>query len=128
MRKCGTFEVPISSVLPGRCCLPSKDQENGEVHRIQIQSLVDWSVHAVRGRGDPPPGLHLVHTGGYLDDRVCCDHCLWEGGLFLLNEQVERRTRKVTEVASGKLLRTRPRFRRWAWVCHSGPLSGASTG
>ena len=27
------------------------------------------------------------------------------GGLFLLNEQVERRTRKVTEVASGKLLK-----------------------
>src|SRR5271157_1369659 len=69
----------ISSVLPGGCCLPSKDQENGEVHRIQIQSLVDWSVHAVLGRGDPPPGLHLVHTGGYLDDRVCCDHCLWDG-------------------------------------------------
>jgi hypothetical protein len=31
-----------ASVAPGGWCFLSKDQENGEVHRIQIQALVDY--------------------------------------------------------------------------------------
>ena len=40
----------------------------------------------------------VISTTGFVVIIAC-----GMGGLFLLNEQVERRTRKVTEVASGKL-------------------------
>ena len=42
----------------------------------------------------------VISTTGFVVITAC-----GMGGLFLLNEQVERRTRKVTEVASGKLLK-----------------------
>ena len=42
----------------------------------------------------------VISTTGFVVIIAC-----GMGGLFLLNEQVERRTRKVTEVASGKLLK-----------------------
>jgi len=42
----------------------------------------------------------VISTTGFVVITAC-----GMGGVFLLNEQVERRTRKVTEVASGKLLK-----------------------
>ena len=106
----------ISSVLPAGADYRARTKRMAKF--IEYKSNPWWTVLYMLCGAVVIPLLacilfirEVISTTGFVVITAC-----GMGGLFLLNEQVERRTRKVIEVASGKL----PKRQRRLWTTSSG--------